>query len=327
MIIEQRLRRYRYTQPLRDFFQQVYLRPQDFIIPLFIHDKEGVESVPSLPFVKRYSIEECERAIERYKAEGFTAFMLFPVIKPALKNLACSEAFEEQGLIPRTLRAVKKKFPECLFIADIALDPYHSAGHDGLLDSHGQVDNDQTVQALSAQALLLAQCGADILAPSDMMDARVGSIRDALERRGLKQTLIAAYSAKYASCFYGPFRDAVGSKESLGSANKKSYQLAFDSPFQTPLELEADLNEGAEILIIKPAMSYLDILALASQTIKKPLWAYHVSGECALLYHGAQAGVFELKDALYEQYIAMKRAGAHKIISYLAPMALDFLLS
>lgn len=321
-----RLRRYRLSSRHRDLFKDVCVRTEDLVIPIFIQEGKSDSSIDSMPFVKRHSIDQALKYIEKKAQCGFFTFMVFPAIEKGLKEPQCRAAFETEGLVPRALRQFKKNFPQCLFIADVALDPYHPEGQDGLTDPDGYVNNDRTLVALAEQALVLAHAGADIVAPSDMMDGRIGSIRQSLDQRGLIKTLIASYSLKYCSEFYGPFRDAVKSKDNLGAGDKKSYQMAFDSSFQIDLELEADLNEGADIAIIKPALSYLDVIYRASQITSRPLWAYHVSGECALLHQGAKAGLFDLERALYEQFIAIKRAGASKIITYLSDQAKSFLL-
>ena len=322
-----RLRRYRTHGVMRDFFQDTFLTKNDFIIPLFVHEKDLTEQVPSMPFVYRYGPKQLCGAVEDYLEQGFPYFMLFPVIENSKKELTCQAAFDSEGLMAQSVKMLKERFPQALFIVDIALDPYHPEGQDGLLDESGDVDNDSSLIALCEQALTLTHAGADMLAPSDMMDGRVQALREALDQRGLIKTPIASYTLKFCSHFYGPFRDAVGSKDCLGTKDKKTYQMAFDSSFQVEKELQADIDEGADALIIKPSLAYLDLIEKARYLTKTPLWTYHVSGECALLYWGAQKELVNFEQALYEQLIAMKRAGAHKIITYLAPSAKPFLLS
>lgn len=322
-----RLRRYRQDERIRSLFQDTSIRKKDLIIPLFFHENEPTETIASMPFVKRYHPDCLLKAVEDYLKRGFETFILFPALKISQKDLTCQLAFDPDGPVPTILKTLKRHFPEAIFIADVALDPYHIQGQDGLLNDHGDVDNDKTLRALAEQALTLAHAGADILAPSDMMDGRITILRQALNARGLTHIPLASYSLKFCSEFYGPFRDAVNSKDCLGNGDKRTYQMAPDSAFQCSLELQADIQEGADLLIVKPAIAYLDVITRARQLTDRPLWAYHVSSECALLYHGSQGGIIDLQRALYEHLIAIKRAGASKIITYLANEAEPFLLS
>lgn len=321
-----RLRRYRTSSSHRELFQDLRLTPHDIIIPIFVHDKPKSEPVESMPFVKRHSLESALKFIEKQVKKGFFTFIVFPAIDSKLKEATCKVAIDTDGLAARAIKIFKQSYPNCIFCADVALDPYHPHGQDGLTDDDGYVNNDKTLQILGQQSLVLAHAGADVVAPSDMMDGRVQYIRKALEQRGLIHTLIASYSIKFCSNLYGPFRDAVQSRNNLGSGDKKTYQMAFDSQFQVDLELEADLNEGCDILIIKPATMYLDLIYRTHMKTPTPIWAYHVSGECAMLYSAAQNNLVDLTPTLYEQLIAIKRAGASKIITYLSEQAEDFLL-
>jgi porphobilinogen synthase len=318
MVDFKRLHRYRRSASLRHLFEDVVIRPSDFIAPLFIHEQAGKQPLSSLQGHYRFDLPHAVAYIQRLLDVGIRSFIIFPVISADKKTLCCSYALDDNGLIPRALRLFKKEFPSAIFIADIALDPFHLKGHDGILTAQGAIDNDASCHVLAQQALCYALSGADIIAPSDMMDGRIQCIRGALEARGLHQTLIASYAIKYASCLYGPFRDAVDSAQYLGASDKKTYQLDPASRFQALLEAQHDIAEDADLLIVKPGMSYLDIINTVSTEHSVPIWSYHVSGECAMLHAGANAGIFRLDDILMEHFIAQKRAGAQKIITYFA---------
>jgi len=264
--------------------------------------------------------------VQRLTALGIVCFALFPIINESLKTHTCQEAWNPEGLIPRTISRIKNAVPNCVLIADIALDPYHIEGHDGLIDENGAIDNDATITALCKQSLCYARAGADILGPSDMMDGRIGVIREALEKEKLISPLIMSYCAKFCSTFYGPFRDAVDSSRFLGKKDKASYQMDFQSLFQIEREIAQDCQEGADILLIKPGSHYLDVIlrAKTSQPLY-PIWSYHVSGECGMLWSGAKDGLFSLEKAVLESLYAQKRAGAEKIITYFAALAAELL--
>lgn len=316
-----RFHRYRAHAGLRTLFQDVFLKPSDFIAPIFIHEVQGKEAIAALPGHYRLDIGEALAYIEFLLSLGITGFILFPVVPNEKKTLCCSYAFDDKGIIPSALQVFKKNFPQAVFIADVALDPFHLKGHDGILSAEGALDNDASCHILAQQALCYALAGADIVAPSDMMDGRVSAIRRALDQRGLKETLILSYTAKYASCLYGPFRQAVDSEKYLGTSDKKTYQMDPASSFQALLEAQDDRIEGADLLMVKPGLPYLDVLAQLAQQSPLPVWSYHVSAECAMIDLGVKAGLFTLEDILYEQFIAQRRAGAQKIITYYAAEA------
>jgi porphobilinogen synthase len=305
--------------------QDVSLLPEDLIAPIFVHDKKNNESIPDMPFTQRYGFTGLLKHCEELVAAQIQAVALFPVINEDLKTQDCKAAYDEQGLIARAIKTIKKNFPNLVIIADVALDAFNPQGQDGLLNEQGEIDNDRTLPLLAEQALCYAHAGADIVAPSDMMDGRVQFIRQALEQRGLIQTLILSYAVKFSSHLYGPFRSAIDSARFLGTADKKTYQMDYRSRFQTFLEIQNDQQEQADILLIKPGLHYLDIIHQVSQNSLLPVWSYHVSGECAMLYHAAQNGVGLFDDLLLEALFAQKRAGARKIITYFALKGADLI--
>ena len=311
-----RLRRNRYNSWIRDLTAQTQIVPSDLILPLFvIEGKNREEKIAELPGVSRFSVDLIVKKAKEAKKLGIPAIMLFPVIDQKLKTANGSEAVNEKNLICRAIAEVKNSVPEIGVIADVALDPYTLHGQDGLIDQNGYVLNDQTIEILCQQAVVQANAGCDIIAPSDMMDGRVGVIRDALDDHSLINVGLMAYAVKYASSFYGPFRSAVGSSQNL-KGDKKTYQMDFRNSDEALREIALDVNEGADMVIIKPAMSYLDVIARAKTEFKLPLISYHVSGEYAMLKFAAQNGAFNFKDALFESLIAMKRAGSSAIITY-----------
>lgn len=322
-LFPQRFHRYRSKAALRSLFADTHLQPQDFIAPLFLQEEPGKTAIPSLPGHYRLGPDCVELAIKSLLDAGISTMILFPIVPAEKKTSCCRYAFDDNNLIARSLRVFRQKFPKAVFIADLALDPFHPQGHDGLLNHAGHIDNDRTCDILANQALCYALAGADIVAPSDMMDGRVSVIRQALEKRGLHHTLILSYSAKYASCLYGPFRDAVDSARYLAGADKKTYQIDPASLFQAQLEVQQDSAESADILMIKPGLTYLDIIARTAANSTIPIWSYHVSGECAMIHAGIKAGLFNLEDILFEQLIAQKRAGAQKIVTYFATQAAE----
>ncbi len=311
-----RLRRHAFSRAL---VQEHHLRPQDLILPVFVLEGEGqVQPVASMPGVSRLSLDRLLPVAEACVRQGIPVMALFPVIDVARKSPDGAEALNPEGLVPRVVQALKQRFPELGLMTDVALDPYTSHGQDGLLDEDGHVVNDETVAQLTRQALLQAHCGVDIVAPSDMMDGRIGAIRQALEAQGLIHTQIMAYSAKYASAFYGPFRDAVGSAAQLGKGNKKTYQMDPANSDEALREVALDLQEGADMVMVKPGMPYLDIVRRVKETFGVPTFAYQVSGEYAMLKAAAVNGWLDFDAVLLESLLAFKRAGADGILSYAA---------
>ena len=311
-----RLRRNRKSQWVRDLTAQTLLSPSDFILPLFvIEGKNKEEKILHLPGVSRFSIDLIVKKAKEARALGIPAVMLFPVIDQKLKNPFGEEALNPKNLICRAIAAIKNAVPEIGVIADVALDPYTSHGHDGVIDENGYVLNDETSLILCEQSFVQAKAGCDIVAPSDMMDGRIGVIRDALDDNACEDVAIMSYAVKYASSFYGPFRHAVGSAKNLKS-DKKTYQMDFRNVDEAMREIALDVSEGADMVIVKPGMPYLDIVSKASQNFKLPIISYQVSGEYAMLKHAADKGAFDFDAAMFESLIAFKRAGASAIISY-----------
>ena len=315
-----------YTRPRRmrrdDFSRRLMrenvLTTDDLIYPVFVHEPAGRAPVPSMPGVERLSIDELLRVAEQASELRVPAIALFPVTAPAAKSLDAAAAWDDDGLCQRAVRALKQRFPELGVITDVALDPYTSHGQDGLLDEQGYVINDGTVEALVRQALSHARAGADVVAPSDMMDGRIGAIRGELESEGHVHTRILAYSAKYASAFYGPFRDAVGSATALGKADKKTYQMDPANSDEAINEVALDLDEGADMVMVKPGMPYLDIVHRVKETFGVPTYAYQVSGEYAMLKAAAGHGWLDERACALEALVAMKRAGADGVLTYYA---------
>ena len=314
-----RPRRMRKDEFSRRLMREHHLRTDDLIYPVFvIEGKQKEEAIPSMPGITRQSMDLIlETAKECFKL-GIPAIALFPVIDSKLKSEDAKEAYNPEGLIPRVVALLKQHVPDLGVITDIALDPYTSHGQDGLIDESGYVLNDETVEVLIKQALSHAKAGADIVAPSDMMDGRIGKIREALEKEGFVHTKILAYSAKYASSFYGPFRDAVGSAKNLGQSDKQSYQMDPANSDEALTEVGLDINEGADMVMVKPGMPYLDILYRVKTTFGVPTYAYQVSGEYAMLKAASQNGWLDEKTVVMESLLAFKRAGADGIISYYA---------
>lgn len=304
------------------------LHPDDLIYPVFVLDgKNREETVSSMPGVVRQSLDVLMHRAETCLRLGIPAIAIFPVIEPGLKNLTASEAFNPAGLVPRVVSELKKQFPELGVITDVALDPYTSHGQDGLIDAHGYVMNDETVTVLAQQALMHAQAGADVVAPSDMMDGRIAAIREALESQKCTHTRILAYSAKYASGFYGPFRDAVGSAANLGAGNKYTYQMDPANSDEALWEVGLDLEEGADMVMIKPGLPYLDIVRRVKDRFGVPTFVYQVSGEYAMLKAAAQNGWLDERTCVLESLLAFKRAGADGILTYYALDVAEWLRS
>jgi len=309
-----RLRRDAFT---RDLVRQHTLTPHDLIYPVFVQEgSQRRDAVPSMPGVDRLSLDLLLPVAEECVKLGIPVMALFPVIDPKLKTPDGAEAFNPDGLVPRVVAALKSRFPELGVMTDVALDPYTSHGQDGLLDDTGYILNDPTVEILAKQALAQAQAGVDIVAPSDMMDGRIGAIRQALEAGGLVHTRIMAYSAKYASAFYGPFRDAVGSAANLGKSNKKVYQMDPGNSDEALREVAMDIAEGADMVMVKPGMPYLDVLCRVKEQFRMPTFAYQVSGEYAMLKAAAQNGWLDHDAVMLESLLAFKRAGADGILTY-----------
>jgi porphobilinogen synthase len=314
-----RMRRMRHDAFSRDLMRENVLSSSDFIYPVFVLEGSNrAEDVKSMPGVQRKTLDlllmdaaECVRL-------GIPVMAIFPVIDTPLKSLDASEAYNPEGLVPRVVAALKKNFPELGIMTDIALDPYTIHGQDGLIDASGYVLNDETVAVLQKQAQVHAAAGADIVAPSDMMDGRIGAIRAALDEHRHIHTRIMAYSAKYASSFYGPFRDAVGSGANLGSGNKYTYQMDPANSDEALTEVGLDLQEGADMVMVKPGMPYLDILRRVKDEYKAPTFVYQVSGEYAMLKAAAQNGWLNEQACVLESLLAFKRAGADGILTYFA---------
>lgn len=312
-----RLRRNRKSPWIRDLLAENNLCASDLIMPFFVIDGENKkEAIKTLPNQFRFSIDLLVKQVKQARDLGIKAVMFFPVTDSKLKTPDGKEAINPNNLICRAVKEIKKQIPEIGIICDVALDPYTSHGHDGLLDKDGLVANDATVEILCKQALVQAKAGCDIVAPSDMMDGRVGEIRKYLDKNGFEKVSIMSYAAKYASNFYGAFRDAVGSVGNLAQGDKKNYQMDFRNSSEAIREIELDIQEGADMLIIKPSLPYLDIVLKAKQICNLPIVSYQVSGEYAMLKLAAQNNLLDFNAALYETLIAFKRAGANAIITY-----------
>ncbi|MGH8501677.1 MAG: porphobilinogen synthase [Gammaproteobacteria bacterium] len=303
------------------------LTVDDLIYPLFVIDGNGREAIPSMPDIERLSVSELVREAEALLTLGVPAVALFPVPPADKKSADAAEAYNAEGLVQRAVRAVKQAFPELGVITDVALDPYTTHGQDGLLDDSGYVTNDETVDVLIKQALSHAEAGADIVAPSDMMDGRIGAIREALEADGHVNVRILAYSAKYASSFYAPFRDAVGSAKNLSGGDKFSYQMDIANSNEALREVLLDIQEGADMVMIKPGLPYLDVLRRIKDAFKAPTFVYQVSGEYAMLKAAAQNGWLDERACALESLLSMKRAGADAILTYYAKQAAQWLKS
>ncbi len=314
-----RMRRLRRTPFLRDLVRESMLSPADLIYPVFILDgKNRSQAVASMPGIDRLSVDRLFPVCEEAVALGIPAIALFPVIEPALKTAGGEEAFNAHGLVPRAVKELKARFPELGVICDVALDPYTSHGQDGLIDGSGYILNDETIAILEKQALCQAEAGVDIVAPSDMMDGRIGAIRNSLDVHRYIHVAIMAYAAKYASKFYGPFRDAVGSSGSLGKSDKNNYQMDPGNTDEALREIALDLQEGADMVMVKPGMPYLDIVQRCKSAFGAPTFAYQVSGEYAMLKAAAQNGWLDGEACMMESLLGFKRAGADGILTYFA---------
>ena len=314
---QRRMRRNRHDDFSRRMIREHGLTPDDFIYPVFVIEGSGAtHPVPSMPGVNRVSLDRLLPVAERCLTLGVPAMALFPAIDPVLKTPDGREAANPKGLIPRVVAELKRRFPELGVMTDVALDPYTSHGQDGILDESGYILNDPTIEMLQRQALCQAEAGVDIVAPSDMMDGRVGALRSALDGAGHIHARIMAYSAKYASAFYGPFRDAVGSAANLGKGNKLTYQMDPANSDEALWEVGLDLEEGADMVMVKPGMPYLDIVRRVKETYQAPTFVYQVSGEYAMLRAAIQNGWLDERKCILESLLAFKRAGADGILTY-----------
>jgi len=314
-----RLRRMRFDDFSRRLKRETQLTSNDLIYPVFVLEKDdAVEEIKSMPGIQRQGIKHLLKSAEQCMNLGIPAMTIFPVISESGKSLDAKEAYNPDGLVPKTIATLKSEFPDLGIITDIALDPYTSHGQDGLIDDCGYVLNDETIIVLTKQALCHANAGADIVAPSDMMDGRIAAIRDELDRANHILTKILAYSAKYASSFYGPFRDAVGSAKNLGKANKETYQMDPGNINEAIHEVGLDLAEGADMVMIKPGLPYLDVIKAVKDHFKVPTFAYQVSGEFAMLKAASQNGWIDEKKCVLEALLGFKRAGSDAVLSYYA---------
>jgi porphobilinogen synthase len=317
-----RMRRMRAKSFSRELMQENRLSCKDLIYPVFVKEgATGKEAISSMPGIERLTISELLKEAEQVFKLGIPAIALFPVVDNENKSDDGREAYNTEGLAQRAIRELKKHIPELGIIADVALDPFTSHGQDGIIDSSGYVLNDITTSALVKQAISLAEAGADVLAPSDMMDGRIGAIRHMLEEEHFHNTLILSYAAKYASHYYGPFRDAVGSAAKLGKSDKKSYQMDFANSDEALREVAQDLAEGADMVMVKPGMPYLDVIRRVKDEFKVPTFAYQVSGEYAMHVAAAQKGWLDGEAVMMESLMAFKRAGADGMLTYFAKQA------
>ena len=312
-----RLRRNRFTSSIRNLISENNLTVNDLIQPIFIKEGlDGSEVINSLPGINRYGLNALDSELERIQNNKINAVAVFPVIDPKKKDDNGTESLNEDNLVCKAIKQIKNS-SDLTVIADVALDPYTSHGHDGLLDESGYVDNDTSLASLTGQAMTLAKAGADMVAPSDMMDGRIASIRSALEENGFVNTIILSYAAKYSSKFYGPFRDAVGSSSNLGVGSKDTYQMSPTNINEALHEVRMDLEEGADIVMVKPGMPYLDVIKTVKETFKVPTFAYQVSGEYAMLKAAIQ-NEWLAEDVLMESLMSFKRAGADCVLTYAA---------
>jgi porphobilinogen synthase len=321
-----RMRRMRFSSFARQWAAETHLAASDFIFPVFLVEGKGQrQPIHSMPGIDRISTDFLMQEAEKLMGLGLQAIALFPVIDSVKKTTTAEEAYHSNGLIQRAVREIKKAFPALGIVTDVALDPYTSHGQDGVIDDKCYVINDSTIDILIKQALSHAEAGADMVAPSDMMDGRVGAIRAALDQAGFVNTCILAYSAKYASNFYGPFRDAVGSTQTLGSGDKQQYQMDPRNINEALHEIALDLAEGADIVMIKPGMPYLDVVRHVKEVFRVPTFVYQVSGEYAMLKAAAEKGWLNEQLTVIESLLAFKRAGADAILTYYAKQAAEWL--
>lgn len=321
-----RKRRLRQNAHIRDLVRENHLSTNDLIFPVFIKDGVNIkEEIPSMPNIYRYSIDVLLKELSYWRELGIKALAPFPQISSEYKSLNAEYAYDDDGLIQKTIKTIKSVFPDVLIFADVALDPYTIHGQDGIINEHGYILNDVTNAVLVKQALSLARAGADFVAPSDMMDGRIGQIRQALEENGFYNTGILSYSAKYASAFYGPFRDAVGSASALGAGSKDNYQMDCANGNEALHEVALDLEEGADMVMVKPAMPYLDIVRRVKDKFQVPTAVYQVSGEYAMLCASFERGWLNREKIILETLMGMKRAGADLILTYFAVEVAQYL--
>lgn len=317
-----RPRRNRKSESIRSLVQETRLHPSDFVVPLFvIEGKNQIDPISSMPGIYRYSLDKLLKKIESLCLQGIVAIDLFTIVPEEKKCPSADEAFKETNLMCQALKTIKKEFPQLCLMMDIALDPFTSHGHDGLIDGNGNILNDETLNALGRMSLLAASSGVDIIAPSDMMDGRVGFLRNILDQNDYENVGICSYTAKYASSFYGPFRDALNSAPKFG--NKKSYQMNPTNIKEALLEAKLDEEEGADMLLVKPALAYLDVLASIKKNSLIPVGAYHVSGEYAMVMAAAERGWLNAEAVFEESLLAIKRAGADFIFTYASEFVLE----
>jgi len=317
-----RPRRNRKSAGIRALVRETLLSPSDFVLPLFVHEKEVDEAIDSMPGCTRWSLAGLLKEVESVMELGISTVVLFPSIDDKLKSSDAKESYHPEGLIPRAIRLLKKAYPELVIMTDVALDPYNSDGHDGLVEN-GVILNDQTIEVLSRQAVCQAEAGADIVAPSDMMDGRVAALRDALDSSGFEHVSICSYTAKYASAYYGPFRGALGSAPKEG--DKKTYQMDPANRREAIRELLLDEQEGADMVMVKPAGPYLDIISDLAEQASVPVAAYQVSGEYLMIKSAASEGWIDEQAVMMESLIGIKRAGANLILSYFAKEVAQYL--
>ncbi len=321
-----RPRRLRYSRALRRLVRENHVRAEDLIWPVFILEGANrTQDIESMPGVQRLSVDRLVERLKPLHHRGLMAVALFPVVEAEKKSQHAEEAWNEEGLVQRCVRQLKTALPDLLIITDVALDPFTTHGQDGIIDDNGYVLNDQTTQVLVKQALSHAEAGADVVAPSDMMDGRIGQIRRALEQHGHVNTGILAYAAKYASCFYGPFRDAVGSSANLGSGDKSTYQMDPANVREAVREVALDITEGADMVMVKPGLPYLDVIRQTRDRFDVPLAAYQVSGEYAMLQTAIDQGMLAERPAVMESLLCFKRAGADMILTYYADRVINWL--
>ena len=316
-----RMRRLRAHDFIRRLVAESGLSVNDLVWPLFVREENGAEEIESLPGVGRLSLEQLWRSGEEACRLGIPLVAVFPVVPADRKDSMGREAENVKGLVPRAVAGLKSRFPDLGVMTDVALDPYTSHGHDGLLSEEGEVLNDETAEVLCRQAVMQARVGSDVVAPSDMMDGRIGRIREALDAEGFQQTLVLSYAAKYASAFYGPFRDAIGSTPAGGKRDKRTYQMNPANAREALREIDLDVEEGADMVMVKPGMPYLDVVRRAAEAFDLPVLAYQVSGEYAMLRAAAARGWLDEEGAVMESLLAFKRAGAAAVLTYFAPWA------
>ncbi len=319
----QRPRRNRKNEVIRAFHRETWMGPQHFVYPLFVHAGSGPQAIASMPGAMRHDLSSLIDEVGRAEEVGVRSVVLFPAVEEALKTPRGEESFNPEGLIPRAIRAIKRQYPGVMVFTDVALDPYNSDGHDGIVASDGRILNDETIEVLCRQALTQAESGADVIAPSDMMDGRIGAIRDALDEAGHTEVSLLSYCAKYASSFYGPFRDALDSAPKAG--DKKTYQMDPANVREALREIELDEDEGADFLMVKPAGPYLDVIRFMRDHTVLPVAAYQVSGEYAMLKAAAANGWLDERATVLESLTAIRRAGADVVFTYFAVQAAEYL--